>query len=223
MNILLSGQKYFGAETLRLLMARGENIVAVAAPPETEKGTPDRLWELAGVYGYDRVPSDRLKADTTPANVDLIVCAHSHAFLSEKTRLRALHGAIGYHPSLLPLHRGRDAVRWAVRAGDKVTGGTVYWLSNKVDGGDIAAQDYCFVPPGETPEGLWRKALMPMGLRLFNKVLDDISAGVLVKVPQDESLATWEPSLSPPRLHRPDLIMLGDGGPEAFKVQREVA
>jgi methionyl-tRNA formyltransferase len=221
MRILLSGQKYFGAEVLRLLLEKGFDAAHVAAPKETEKGTPDRLWTLAEHYGVPLSEAKNLNASTLPTGIDLIVCAHSHAFISEKTRLKTTYGAIGYHPSLLPLHRGRDAIKWAIKMGDKVTGGTVFWLSNKVDGGAIAAQDYCFIHRDDTPESLWRKKLLPMGLALLEKVINDIQNGLLVKVPQDESLATFEPAMNPPRLFRPDLIMLGDGKKERIRTQVE--
>lgn len=45
-----------------------------------------------------------------------------------------------YHPSLLPLHRGQDAVE-AATGGDKVTGGTVFHLDEGFDTGPIAFQD----------------------------------------------------------------------------------
>lgn len=96
-----------------------------------------------------------------PDGVDLIVAAHSHAFIGRATRARAAVAAIGYHPSLLPLHRGRDAIRWTIRDGDKVTGGSVYHLTERTDGGPIAAQEHLFVPPGSTPETLWREHLAP--------------------------------------------------------------
>jgi len=217
MRILLSGQKYFGAETLRALLADGRDVVSVVAPAAGLDGRTDRLYAAADAYRIPVIDPASLNRHTVPPDVDLIVCAHSHAFVSEAVRLRTTYGAIGYHPSLLPLHRGRDAVKWAVRMGDRVTGGTVFWLSNKIDGGPIAAQDYCFISPGETARDLWQKKLMPMGLRLLRAVIADVGAGVAVRRPQDESLATWEPSLDPPRLHRPDLVLLGDGSPESLK------
>ncbi len=52
-----------------------------------------------------------------------------------------------------------------------------------------------------------------MGLRLFRWALGDISAGKLVRIEQDATLATWEPSMDgAPRLFRPDLELLGDVG-----------
>ena len=95
--------------------------------------------------------------------------------------------------------------------GDPVTGGTVYWLTDTIDAGPIAAQDYCFVRPGDTAELLWRRDLFPMGVRLFRQALKDLAAGRLYSVPQDEEVATWEPSWERPPLYRPDLPMLGTG------------
>ena len=89
-----------------------------------------------------------------PAGVDVIVAAHSHDFISGRVRSRAKYGAIGYHPSLLPRHRGRDAIEWALRFGDPISGGTVYWLGETMDGGPIAAQDWCWVRRGDTAAAL---------------------------------------------------------------------
>lgn len=215
MNVYLCGQKYFGQLALDLLRRLGHTVVGVSAPPG------DRLWQRAEHYGTPLLEAGALNADTLPEGVDLIVAAHSHDFIGRRTRLRARIGAIGYHPSLLPLHRGRDAVRWTVRLRERIAGGSVYWLDDTVDGGPIAAQDWCFVHPDDTAETLWREKLQPMGVRLLERALTDIARGVLVQVPQDDTLATWEPSLNPPPLRRPDLLMLGGGGLKGMRVVRK--
>lgn len=220
MNVYLCGQRYFGQETLKLLLRLGHSVAGVSAPIQHADGGPDRLFALAASLGLPVHPAGRLTADTLPGGVDLIVCAHSYDFVGRKTRLRAKLGAISYHPSLLPVHRGRDAVRWAIKMGDKVTGGTVFWLGDTVDGGPVAAQDFCFIRRSDTAEKLWRRDLQPMGLRLFENTLTDISGGRLVMVDQDESLATWEPSIDRPPLYRPDLPMIG-GGLDGYTVIRE--
>jgi methionyl-tRNA formyltransferase len=213
MRVYLCGQKAFGAAAFEAIRHAGHEIVGVSAPmwSERESDRPDRLRACADMSGVPFLPAGMLCADLLPGGTDLIIAAHSHDFIGRETRLRAPIGAIGYHPSLLPRHRGRDAVRWAIRLRDPIAGGTVYWLSNNVDAGDIAAQDWCWVRPDDTADSLWRRELFPMGLRLLSAVLDDLSAGVRVAIPQDEDLATWEPSWSRPPLRRPDLLMLGDG------------
>jgi methionyl-tRNA formyltransferase len=212
MRIALAGQKAFGAAALAAIREAGHDVAQVFAP------IGDRLdWEARRV----EIPTlERLFADALLPDLDLIVCAHAHVFVSEKARSRTKLGGLGYHPSLLPRHRGRDAIRWTVHMGDPIAGGSIYWLSNRVDGGPIAAADWCHVRPGTAASDLWREALFPMGLRLLVKVLADLDAGRIVRVPQDEACATWEPSWDRPPVDRPDLIQLGHGAHlvEGFRV-----
>ena len=218
MKIYLCGQKTFGAETLLMLRHLGHEIVGVSAPRESRDGRTDRLCFAASKFALPLLPAGELNAATLPEGVDLIVCAHSHDFVGKATLQKARLGGIGYHPSLLPLHRGRDAIRWTIKMGERVTGGTVYWLSDGVDAGPIAAQEWCFVRPDDSAQSLWTRELLPLGLRLFERTLSDIGKGVLVKIPQDEALATWEPSFNPPPLRRPDLPMLGSGKEDGFRI-----
>lgn len=211
MNILLSGQKWFGRQVLDLVLDLGHSVVLVSAPTGTPE-RPDRLRTRAEHLGLPVLPAGTLTHRTMPDGVDLILCAHSHDFIGRRTRAKARLGALGYHPSLLPLHRGRDAVRWAIQQRDRVTGGTVFWLTDTVDGGPIAAQRHVLIRPDDTPDTLWRRDLAPLGLRLFRQVLTDLGRGVMVRVPQDHVLATWEPAFDAPPLHRPDLPELGNGG-----------
>lgn len=219
MNIFLCGQKSFGAEALKLILKLGHRVVCVSSPAcHNEKlghgedgDRRDALaieamrrglaWHMAG--------AGRIRASTIPDGVDLIVAAHSHDYISAPMRRKARLGAIGYHPSLLPLHRGRDAVKWAVKMRDRVAGGSVYWFTDQIDAGPIAAQGWCFVRPEDDASGLWRRELFPMGLRLLERVLTDLAAGTMVAVPQDHTLATWEPALDTAPLFRPDLPALG--------------
>jgi methionyl-tRNA formyltransferase len=204
LRILIAGQKYFGAAVLDALRALpGVEVAAVAAPDN------DRLARRAGVLGVPVIRGGTLSAETMPGGVDLIVAAHSHDFIGERTRLRARWGGVGYHPSLLPLHRGRDAVRWAVRMRERVTGGSVYRLSNRMDGGDILAQQHVLIRPDDTAEELWRRDLAPLGVALLVSVVRRYAEGGYVHgAAQDEALATWEPSIDRPPAFRPDLLMI---------------
>lgn len=196
MRVMIVGQKWLAAELLSLCLARGDDVAAVSAPR-----LDDRLAAVASDAGIPlcQVPR-RLTAEWVPANVDVILCAHAHVFVTAEARAAARYGALGYHPSLLPRHRGRDAVRWAIHMGDPVTGGTAYWLDDGADTGPIAAQDWCWIKPGDNPEALWRRDLGPMGLRLFQRVLEALDAGVVQSAPQLSEAATWEPAFSQAKL-----------------------
>ncbi|HSW21437.1 MAG TPA: formyltransferase family protein, partial [Burkholderiaceae bacterium] len=127
---------------------------------------------------------------------ELVVAAHTHARVTADAVAKARLGGIGYHPSLLPRHRGIAAVEWTVKCGDAIAGGSIYHLAERMDAGAIAAQDWCFVKPGEGARELWERALAPLGIRLLTQVVAQASAtGVLPAQPQDEQFATQAPKL----------------------------
>lgn len=202
MIIALAGTRSFGSAVLEALLEDGHEVRQVFAP------LGDRLDFLARQRGIDT--RDSLVAAELTQGLDLIVCAHAHVFVSEKARNRTRLGGLGYHPSLLPRHRGRDAVRWTIHMGDAIAGGSVYWLSNAVDGGPVAAADWLHVRPGWDHHDLWAE-LFPMGVRLLRTALADLDAGRMVRVPQDEACATWEPSWDRAPVPRPDLPQLTAG------------
>ncbi|GAA4423731.1 formyltransferase family protein [Actinokineospora soli] len=221
MNIFLSGRGAFAVQVAEAFGAAGHSIVGVASP-RTRKGHTDDenplAWDRVRSWAYPRqvawTDARELRAVHIPDKTEVIVAAHSHAFIGRKTRAKASVAAIGYHPSLLPLHRGRDAIRWTIRDGDRVTGGTVYHLTERTDGGPIAAQEHILVPRKATAESLWREHLAPLGVRLLLRVVDDLASGRRVEVEQDESLATWEPSMDSAPLFKPELIELPSAGAE---------
>ena len=122
--------------------------------------------------------------------------AHSHARVSNEALAASRLGGIGYHPSLLPRHRGIAAVEWTIKKGDPIAGGTIYHLAERMDAGAIAAQEWCFVKNGETARELWERALEPLGLKLLAQVIDHAKAHeALPAIPQDEQFATQAPKL----------------------------
>jgi methionyl-tRNA formyltransferase len=214
LRVVLAGQKYFGEQVFRLCRERGIEIAAVSCPTDDQY-----LGRRAALHEVPVIPAGTLRAEVMPAGVDLGLAAHSFDYVGRKTRYRARLGWIGYHPSLLPRHRGRSAVEWAIRMNDPVTGGTIYWLDHGIDRGPIAYQDWCFIGRQDTARSLWREKLLPMGLRLFARALDDLMAGVVYKTPQNPDYSTFEPSLDNIRdVYRPDLEMLPAPGESSYGV-----
>ncbi|NHZ41752.1 methionyl-tRNA formyltransferase [Massilia sp. CCM 8693] len=222
MNIFLSGSGVFAVQVAEALNGAGHSIRGIASP-RLRKGktvedisTIDRLRAWALRHELPWTDAGELRAHNIPDKVHVIVSAHSHAFIGRQTRARASVAAIGYHPSLLPLHRGRDAIKWTIRDRDKVTGGTVYHLTERTDGGPIAAQEHILVPPEASVESLWRDQLAPLGVQLLLRVVNDLAGGLRIMVPQDEQLASWEPSMDAPLLFKPELVALP--GPDSVFV-----
>jgi methionyl-tRNA formyltransferase len=194
MRITLVGSRHFGVTTLNMLRQHGVDIVRVVVADGE-----DRLAAAARDAGIEVAVQTNPKlvvASEIPDNTDLIVTAHSHARIGEEALAKARLGGIGYHPSLLPRHRGIAAVEWTIREGDPIAGGSIYHLADRMDAGAIAAQEWCFVKKGETARELWERALAPLGLKLLGEVIDHAKAHKsLPAKPQDEQFATLAPKL----------------------------
>lgn len=197
MKIFISGQKSFGKEVFETVRDLGHEVVGVCSPRGRAK-KPDALFVAAEAAGHLPVSPQTLGA-VDIRNADLIVCAHNHAYISREIRNAAKHGAISYHPSLLPRHRGRDAVEWTIRMHDATAGGTWFVVDDGIDTGPIIEQEWCWVNPGMTASDLWRDRLFPMGLMLLQRILGNFDGGFHA-LPQPSAPATFEPAINPPRM-----------------------
>jgi len=195
MKCVLVGSRYFGATVLDALRSQGlAEFTRVVAP-----AADDRLALAARAAGLDlHVLADPkiVPGDAVPAGTDLILAAHTHARVSNEALANSRLGGVGYHPSLLPRHRGIAAVEWTILEGDAVAGGSIYHLADGWDAGAVAAQDWCFVAKGESARELWERALAPMGLRLMQQVVRHAhDHGELPAQAQDPRFATKAPMI----------------------------
>jgi methionyl-tRNA formyltransferase len=195
MRITLVGSRHFGVTTLDMLRRRGVEVVRVVVAD-----AEDRLAAAARAAGIEvsvQANPKLVAASEIAESTDLIVAAHSHARVSREALAAARLGGIGYHPSLLPRHRGIAAVEWTIREKDPIAGGTVYHLADRMDAGAIAVQEWCFVRKDETARQLWERALAPLGLKLLGEVVDYAKIhNALPGKPQDEQFATSAPALT---------------------------
>ena len=158
MRITLVGSRHFGVTTFNMLREHGVEVARIVVhDPE------DRLAAAAKAAGTEVVvqadPGFVVAAEIAPGS-DLIVTAHSHARITREALAVARLGGIGYHPSLLPRHRGIAAVEWTIKEGDPIAGGTIYHLADRMDAGAIAAQEWSKKarPPGSFGSGRWPRS-----------------------------------------------------------------
>ena len=71
-------------------------------------------------------------------NVDLIILAGYMRVIKNPSKFPA--PMINVHPSLLPKYKGLNAVGQALESGDKITGCTVHYVNDELDGGKIIKQ-----------------------------------------------------------------------------------
>jgi glycine cleavage system regulatory protein/folate-dependent phosphoribosylglycinamide formyltransferase PurN len=212
MKLTIVGSRYFGATVFEALHKEaGVQIVGVVAPAEDDRlATAART---AGVPLHVLTDPKIVPAEAIATPCDLIIAAHTHARVSNEALARSKLGGVGYHPSLLPRHRGIAAVEWTILEGDPIAGGTVYHLADGWDQGAVAAQDWCFVARTDTARELWERELAPMGLRLLAQVVHHAREhGALPASEQDPRYATRAPML------RKAVVLTEDAAPATTSI-----
>ena len=78
---------------------------------------------------------------------------------------------INIHPSLLPKYKGLNAIEQAFDSGDNVTGCTVHYVTEELDGGTIIKQQEVPILPDDTLESL-TKAVQRIEYGLLPSVIN---------------------------------------------------
>jgi len=120
--------------------------------------------------------SPELQRVLASTGAPLLVCYLWDRIVPGDLLSRFRHGALSYHPSLLPRHRGADPYFWTLWSGDRVAGASVIVLDQGVDTGPVIAQRSVSVPPGVDGGGL-AAVLDPIGLELLVEVLSSWDRG----------------------------------------------
>lgn len=127
---------------------------------------------LAARDYYDRLAFDEAMFERIDAiQPGLIVCAGYMRIISAEVVERYVGRMINIHPSLLPSYQGLHTHERVLRAGDRVHGASVHFVTPELDGGPVIAQARIDVEKGDTAETLARR-LLPLEHRLLAAVVD---------------------------------------------------
>jgi methionyl-tRNA formyltransferase len=141
-----------------LLQSPLVRIAAVITPPDEDRRLLSGAADLPGIAEAARVPLLRETDLNTPDMVarmralepDLMIVVGWTRLLGPDLLSVPRQGCVGFHASLLPRHRGRAPVNWAILRGDTVTGNTMMMLDPGVDTGDIVDQRTVVIGPDDT-------------------------------------------------------------------------
>lgn len=98
-------------------------------------------------------------------------------------------GCVNVHSSLLPRWRGAAPIQWAILAGDSETGVSAQKMVMKLDAGDVLCTIKTPISTEETAQSLHDR-LSKMGAEVLAQTIEELLAGRLQAVPQDESQVT---------------------------------
>ncbi|MFV0292167.1 MAG: methionyl-tRNA formyltransferase [Paracoccus sp. (in: a-proteobacteria)] len=183
---------------LNALCKRGHypNLI-VTLPLERASAHSDfaDLGPIAAAYGIsllriacsDDPPLIQALHDLAPDLVMII--GWSQLVGPEILRLPRL-GVLGFHPAPLPRMRGRAVIPWQILTSQHQGGATLFWITEGVDDGPVAAQSLFDIDPDTiTARALYDRAVTEMA-DMLPVLLDDLAAGRRPSTPQNHAAAS---------------------------------
>lgn len=202
-RIVFMGTASFSLAVLKMLIEEDYNIVGVVTQPDRYVGRkkvltmPDVKVE-ALKYDIPVIQPARIKEDyqaIVDLKPDLIITAAYGQIVPQAVLDIPRLGCINVHASLLPLYRGGAPVHQAIIDGQEKTGVTIMYMVKKMDAGDMIAQKETPILEEDTV-GILYDRLSDLGAELLKETLPDILKGINQRIPQDENLVTYAPTLS---------------------------
>lgn len=171
------------------------------------KQTILRRWPASEDFARTAgIPRTRYRQGTCREDIarfrpDILCIAAFTQLIPQSLAQIAPLGAINFHPSMLPRHRGPRPIFWAYYHGDSRLGLTVHRASEKFDAGAIIVQESIPIPRGYPGEKLLGDVLAHLG-PVVNQAIALVQAGAPERAQGDEN-ATRAPRVDPARFRAP--------------------
>lgn len=162
MKILFIGSVEFSYQLLKTVYRKTKAEIVGIVSKEESKFNSD-FKSLIPFAIENEIPyfiyknNKQLTEDLSQLNYDVIYCFGWSHLLPINIIKSAKHGAIGYHPALLPENRGRHPIIWALALGMSETGSTFFFMNEDADSGDILSQVKVPININDTAMSLYNK------------------------------------------------------------------
>jgi len=204
LRILFLGTPEFAARYLEFLLEKGYNVVTVISQADKPRGRGQKLLptpvkEVALKHNIPVFQPKSLVKEGTEIiekykpDIGIVV---AYGRLLKKPFLDAIP-FYNVHASLLPRYRGAAPMQRCLEAGEKVTGVTIFKISEGMDDGDIALQKPFEIGECETLGELYEK-MINYGTELLDEFLKRYPVPL---VQQDHSQASYAPKIDKNDLH----------------------
>jgi len=177
-------------------------VVTLPGPIDPNRSGQCSFDEVAERFGAVLHETRDVNSEGTIAAVralepDLIFVVGWSQLVREPFIALASEGVFGMHPTLLPRHRGRAPVPWAILTGLARTGVTLFEIVDaSADSGSIVGQITLDVAPDETATTLFAR-IADAHVELTQELLPRLMARTAPRISQDPSRASSWPRRTP--------------------------
>jgi methionyl-tRNA formyltransferase len=204
-RIAFIGAVHEAAPALEVLLRRDEaDVVTVITCTEKAAARMSGVVDLAHlarsagvqVLYVDDISAAPVVQQLDDLDLDLSVVVGWTRLLSAAVLRLPRAGCVGFHASLLPRHRGRAPVNWAILRGEQVTGNTMMYLDVHADTGDIIDQRSVPITPTDTC-GTVYAGVARAGAEMLAEHLPALLDGTAPRRPQDRTAGDLLPKRTP--------------------------
>ena len=177
-------------------------IVTLPGPIDPSRSGQCAFDEAAGRHGAVLVEAADVNADATLDAVralepELVFVVGWSQLVREPFIALAAEGVFGMHPTLLPRHRGRAPIPWALLSGLARTGVTLFEIvDTTADSGAIVGQRVVEIAEDDTAETLFER-ISDAHVGLIREYVPQLLARTAPRIPQDPRRASAWPKRTP--------------------------
>jgi methionyl-tRNA formyltransferase len=177
-------------------------VVTLPGPIDPARSGQCSYEEVAAELGAKLVETADVNSPATVEAVrelepDLIFIVGWSQLVGDEFIGLARHGVFGMHPTLLPRHRGRAAIPWAILSGLAKTGVTLFEIvDGTADSGPIVGQVEVPLSRDETATTLYDK-VTAAHVELVRELVPQLLDGSAPRVEQDTRRASAWPKRTP--------------------------
>lgn len=210
LRIIYMGTPDFAVESLKCLVEGGYNVVGVITMPDKPIGRHQDTLQASPVKQYalsqglrvlqpEKLKDEKFLEELRSLKADLQIVV-AFRMLPEVVWNMPPMGTFNLHASLLPQYRGAAPINWAIINGDMETGITTFFLKHEIDTGEVIQQVRIPISDTDNAEIVHDK-LMKLGGELVTETVDNILAGTVKTVPQQQ-MYTDEPLRPAPKIFK---------------------
>jgi methionyl-tRNA formyltransferase len=182
-----------GRDCLEAAAESGAEIVGVITLPElttVDRSARCRFDDVAAAHDAAYLETRDINAPETinalrALEPELVFVVGWYQLVRDPFIQAAREGVFGMHPTLLPRHRGRASIPWAILSGLARTGVTLFEiLDETADSGAIVGQAVVGIEPDDTATTLFDR-LAAAHLDLIREYVPQLLARTAPRIPQD--------------------------------------
>jgi len=196
MKIVFIGAVKFSEQALKKMIEIKSNIVGVCTLEHSSLNSDHvDLSRLSRNFNIPVRYTPNINSEETInwikyLSPDVIFCFGWSRLIKEKLLNLAPMGIVGFHPTMLPVNRGRHPLIWTLVLDLKETGSTFFFMDEGADSGDIMSQKHVSICELDDAGTLYDK-ITKTAMEQIEQFVPTLENKTFTRTPQDHSSATY--------------------------------